>query len=323
MSAMANFVSILVTGIATGVVFALLLLRFVSGSFFAAMGDACGGVFAAAHGFLAASNWNYLMAIIVAAVLLSQMVFLVGGGSWLLRVSHGEKARRRDAGISCPALQELAGKKWASYIRVVPGDRRLEALTVGLLKPRIMISEGLIQGLEGNELEAVVLHEESHRAARDNLFAAAAKAVTLTLFYLPGPRLAFREMRKNLEHAADHKAAGNPGGKLAVASALSRIADSGTVMAPGDLSLSVAVTGNGKSLTARLEDLLLGKEDSSRRWHRPMMFAVGALAVTMIFVSSALAVAGSDQREAFICFTQHEQGVNSDGICDLDHPIHP
>lgn len=283
------------------------------------MGDACGGIFAASQGFLAASNWNYLLAMVIFAFFLSQTAFLVGGGSRLFRISHREKLRRQDCGISCPALKAIAGKRWASNLCFVPGNKELDAVTVGLLRPRIVLTEGLVDALPGRELVAVAAHEEAHRSARDNLLIVAAKTVVTTLFYLPGPKMAFIQMRNCLERAADRSAAS--GDRLAIAEALARIASMNYSESDLSTSLTTAVTGNG-DLMARLEELVRDEEHSSHSWVRVSLLVAGAAAVLAIFASSAMAVTDSDQREAFICYTQHTQGTGPEDVCDQDHPSH-
>lgn len=297
------------------------MLRFVSGSLLIAMGDACGGIFAASHGFLAASNWNYLLAMVFFAVFLSQTAFLVGGGSRLFRLSHREKLRRQDCGIYCPALKAIAGKKWASNLCFVPGNKEMDAVTVGLLRPRIVLTEGLVDALPGRELVAVAAHEEAHRSARDNLLIVAAKTVVATLFYLPGPKMAFIQMRNCLELAADRSAASASGDRLAIAEALARIASMNYAESDFSTSLTTAVRGNG-DLMARLEELVRDEEHSSHSWVRVALLVAVAAVVLAIFASSAMAVTDSDQREALICYTQHTQGAGPEDVCNQDHPSH-
>lgn len=302
---------------------ALVLMRFLSGSLLAAMGEACGGIFAAGHGFLAASNWNYLLAIAVAAIFISQLAFLIGGGSRLLRVSHKGKVLKRASSISCPALPVLTGAGWASKVCVIPGEPALQAQTIGLVSPRIVLSEGITRTLSREDLSAVVAHEEAHRSARDNLLLVLAKSLALTLFYLPGSRLAYRGMQAGLERAADLRASRAVGDALAVAGALARVMQaSETVKASGGRELTTAVTGHGSDLESRLTELI-GSGDRPSRWRRhAVVFSAGVMLILAVFSSSALAVAGSDQREAFVCFTQHQQISDSDDICTLDHPDH-
>lgn len=322
-TALAYFGSIVAIGAATGVFLALLVLRFVSGSLLTAMGDACGGIFAASHGFLAASNWNYLLATVIFAAFLSQLTFLIGGGSRLFRVTHREKQLRQDSGLSCPALETITGEKWAANLFFMPGNEQLDAVTVGLMRPRIIISEGLVNSLQGIELTAVAAHEDAHRAARDNLMIAAAKSVVATLFYLPGPKMAFLQMRKCLERAADHSAVSKSGDSLAISGALAKIASMNHPVSDSSSSLATAVGGNG-DLISRIEELVGDDNDTSNHggWRR-LAFLVASTAVILgIFASSALAVAGSDHRGAFICYTQHTQGAGPEDICDQGHPSH-
>ncbi|MDO8737186.1 MAG: M48 family metalloprotease [Thermoleophilia bacterium] len=320
-AALAYFGSIIATGAATGAFLALLLLRFFSGSLLTAMGDACGGIFAAGHGFLAESNWNYLLAAVIFSVFLSQLAFLFGGGTRLFRVTHREKRRRQSCGLSCPALRTISEEKWAAHISLIPGDLQLDAATVGLFRPRIVLSEGIVKSLPGRELVAVAAHEEGHRSARDNLLITAAKSVATTLFYLPGPKRALLEMRKCLERSADRSAAAASGDRFAIAEALARIASMNYSEADSHSPLVTAVRGNG-DLVARLEELVGDERHPGHGWARLALLVAGAVVVLGIFASSALAVAGADHREAFICYTQHTQSTGPEDVCDSGHPSH-
>jgi beta-lactamase regulating signal transducer with metallopeptidase domain len=190
------------------------------------------------------------------------------------------------------------------------------------LRPRIVISEGLVDALQGNELIAVAAHEEAHRAARDNFIIVAAKSVVTTLFYLPGPGMAFSQMRKCLERAADRSAACKSGDRLAIAGALAKIALLNPSISDSGVSHGTAVKGSG-DLVSRVEELVSEESDTSTHgWRRLALLVAGTALILGIFTSSALAVAGSDHREAFICYTQHTQGAGPEDICAQDHPSH-
>jgi len=318
--AMAYFASIITTCISTGVLLALILLHFVSGSLLAAMGDACGGIFAAGHGFLAASRWNYLLASLIAALFISQLGFLLGGGARLLKVTHRFKQERHRDGGYCPALSAITCEPWARRL-FLEEDASIEAQTVGLLRPRIALSSGIVNTLTGEELRAVVAHEEAHRSGRDNFILAIAKSMSLTLFYLPGMRIAFRQMCAGFEKAADRKAARKAGGPLVVAGALARLATTGSapgkVASPAMVPLAARAGGNGE-LTSRLAELVHGPVRPRHGWRHSLVFMAALAALLMIFASSALAVTNSDQRDAFICFTEHQETPAGD-VCNFDH----
>ncbi|MFA5810638.1 MAG: hypothetical protein WC935_09970, partial [Thermoleophilia bacterium] len=124
-----------------------------------------------------------------------------------------------------------------------------------------------------------------------------------------------REMRTCLEKAADRDAAVRAGGSLVVAGALARII---TVASAGkEQALTVALSGSG-DMTSRMEDLL-SDNVTSRHPGRILFFTITAIFTLLIFASSALAVVGSDQRDALICFTQHQQAEENGPACALDH----
>lgn len=297
---------------------ALVLLKFFIGSILVAMGDACRGIFAAGHGFLAASHWNYLLAAVALTTLFLQAAFMAGGGLWLFKVSRGSRVSGHEANRRCRALASMVKEKWAARV-ILPGGSGGEAAAqaVGLFRPRILLSEGLVRALSGPQLKAVVAHEEAHCKGKDNLIVAVAKTLKLTLFYLPGPAMAFAEMRKYLEKAADWKAAEMSGGPLVVASALAKTA-SLTAVRPEPQYMSAV--GRNVDLTARLQDLVTGKKVvSKRRRHSHVLFVAALVGVMMTFATSAQAAAGSDQRDALLCFTRHH--IPPDGTCELEHSL--
>lgn len=320
--ALVYLASILATGVSTGILLALILVRFLSSSLLAAMGDACGGIFEAGHGFLAASRWNYLLAVAIAAAFILQLAFLLGGGAKLLKVSHRLKKSSSCRSLSCLALARLSDAPAVRSLMLVP-DEKVEARTVGLLRPRILFHGGLVSSLSARELAAVAAHEEAHRSGRDNLLVTIAKTISLTLFYLPGPRLALKEMRNLLEKAADRQAAAVTG-PVPVAEALLRIAGiSGAKSGAATFQATASVSGTSPGeITGRLEELIRGKEPRKGNAAKLAVLTAFSLIVLGIFTSSALAVTSGDQRGALICFTQHTREAADSGVCELDHQSH-
>jgi Antirepressor regulating drug resistance, predicted signal transduction N-terminal membrane component len=77
------------------------------------------------------------------------------------------------------------------------------AFTSGLLRPRIYISKGLIESLEGPELRAVFLHELHHKRRRDPLRFFLARLLRDTFFYIPVASHLERYLAWRKEHEAD------------------------------------------------------------------------------------------------------------------------
>ncbi len=311
--ALLYFFSIITTGLATCTGLALLLLRFLSASLLVDMGNACGGIFAFGHGFLATNHWNYLIALGLAAVFLLQLAFLLGGGARLICASYRIGKKNRSAGCRCPALPLITGKPWTGHVHLTL-SAGMKAQTSGLLKSRIHISRAIVRHLPGSELMAVISHERAHCLGRDNFLVAVAKSFSLAMFYLAGPRMAYREMRSRLEKAADLKAAAQTGGTLVIARALARIAAS--EQAAGEKTLAMPVSGDG-NVTRRLQALARDPGENAHGWRRLCLFLLLAGVALAFFCTSALAVSGADQRQAFVCFTEHQQGGSR--ICKLDH----
>ncbi|GFZ85315.1 cell surface protein [Paenibacillus marchantiophytorum] len=59
------------------------------------------------------------------------------------------------------------------------------AMTVGLWKPRILLSTGLIEMLEPNELKAVIEHEKCHMQHRDPLVSLLISGISKAMWYIP------------------------------------------------------------------------------------------------------------------------------------------
>jgi Zn-dependent protease with chaperone function len=94
------------------------------------------------------------------------------------------------------------------------------AFCVGLLRPRVYISHGALELLDGEQLEAVLAHEAHHGRRRDPLRLLVARALGDGLFFLPVVRRLTERYAALAELAADEAAASGRGGRRALASAL-------------------------------------------------------------------------------------------------------
>ena len=97
------------------------------------------------------------------------------------------------------------------------------ALTAGLLRPVVVVSDDLMSCLDHNGRRAVVAHERGHALGRHTLIDLVARALATGLGPWPGARLAILEVRRNLEAAADDYAARRLGARH-VARAIAHVA---------------------------------------------------------------------------------------------------
>lgn len=74
-------------------------------------------------------------------------------------------------------------------------DSNLFSFCCGIFSPYIVITTGLTASLTDKELEAVLLHEQSHLIGRDAIKVLIGKTFSSMFFFLP----IFRELNKNIE----------------------------------------------------------------------------------------------------------------------------
>lgn len=141
--------------------------------------------------------------------------------------------------------------QWREASRLVR-DARPIAFTYGFLRPRVIVSTALVDGLSSAELAAILHHERYHARARDPFWVALSRAVVGSLpFFPPGRTLAGRLLLAK-ELAADEYAVERCGGPDPLVGALVRLVEAGR---PARLILGAAA-GGAEEAAARLRRLL-------------------------------------------------------------------
>src|SRR5262249_4224609 len=135
---------------------------------------------------------------------------LIGGA----RLVRGIWRAQRLAG----ALEHFTRSSTRPPCRVLPFDEP-QAFVLGLLRPEIYVTRGLLAAGPGEDLEPVLAHEEAHVRKRDprrRLIASAG-----LLFHLPGVTATIeRRLTRAQEMAADSEAAGRIGDRVRFAEVL-------------------------------------------------------------------------------------------------------
>ncbi len=145
----------------------------------------------------------------------------------------------------------------------VVDDEVPRSYTMGTLRPRVVISSGLLSGLDEQEVQAVFAHEEGHLIARDNLILLVARTFVATFALLPGVRPAVVRLRRAQELAADDFARRRTGDPLVVASSLQKFA---RALLPGTTSPGLAFADEG-DVVERIRGLVFGQVAvTSRRY---------------------------------------------------------
>lgn len=87
-------------------------------------------------------------------------------------------------------------------VLLIGGDQ-LTAYTIGLFKPRIVVSQSLAQKLTNEQLEAVILHELYHLQNRHVLWLLFSRLISSLFFFIPLIEFLARQLKTEFELAAD------------------------------------------------------------------------------------------------------------------------
>lgn len=175
------------------------------------------------------------------------------------------------------ALSRVASRELVPGVGLVTSARPF-AVTVGWLRPTVLVSSALAGQLAPEQLEIVLAHERSHAARRDALVVTAAGV--LALAHLPSIR---RRILAGLalacEQACDEAAARACGDRVRVAETI--LAAERAAASPGTLA-STGLAFGGGGVEDRVEALLAPPvELAAPRWPAPLLLlAAIALAAT-------------------------------------------
>lgn len=115
-------------------------------------------------------------------------------------------------------------RRVAEFDVVVVPSTRLVACSVSGPDPQIVLSNGLVDQLEADQLQAVVRHEMAHHRLGHVPYLVVASAIDRLLGWVPFVRSSTRSLRDALEHWADEAStAGSPGRSECLRAALARV----------------------------------------------------------------------------------------------------
>ncbi|HEY6392550.1 MAG TPA: M56 family metallopeptidase [Bryobacteraceae bacterium] len=155
----------------------------------------------------------------------------------------------------------------------------------GIIRPRLVMSQGLVSALSEDQLAVVVRHERAHGVSRDNLKRLLILLAPDVFPFVRGFGALERGWAKFTEWSADDRAvAGNSRRSLSLAAALVRVARMSP--APEGSPLVASLLADGRDLSARVDRLLSMSIAPQRKGGRRMpLLAAGAtvmLAVGLI-----------------------------------------
>lgn len=159
---------------------------------------------------------------------------------------------------------------------LVLADGEVLVAAAGLRRPRVVVSAGALLKLDDEELAASLDHEQGHIARRHRFVLVAAELCRALARFLPGTRVATRELAFHLERDADGYAVTRCNDPLALASAICKAAQRRG-------SVAVAMALGGAAVSRRIR-LLLDADESPRP---PRNLPLRLLACAMVTMAIA------------------------------------
>lgn len=196
------------------------------------------------------------------------LLWVVGAGLLALRLLGGWVLVQRWAHRgSRPAplawqrhLDRLAGQAGIRRaVRLLESARVSVPMTVGWLKPVVLLPVGVLTGLTPGQVEAVLAHELAHIGRHDYLVNLLQSVVETLFFYHPATWWLSARVRQEREHDCDERAVALTGNRLALAQALAAL--EGFRQAPVP-ELALAFGGQKTGLLDRVKRVL-GVENAS------------------------------------------------------------
>lgn len=149
---------------------------------------------------------------------------------------------------------------------------------LGLFRPRIFISTGLVEMLTEEECEALLLHERYHLESRDPLKMLVGRLTVLAMVLFPVLRDTFERYLREKEVAADESAVRHQGHSRGIAGALVKLLE---LEVPTNPSPSMAA-GAGEALSYRIDRLsgqTIPRQPLVSLWH--VVASIFVVAVTL------------------------------------------
>jgi beta-lactamase regulating signal transducer with metallopeptidase domain len=191
------------------------------------------------------------------------MVRLFGGWVFVQRLT------RRNCSPA-PEAWQMHVQKIADQLGIMRAVRLLESaeisvpMTIGWLKPVILVPVGLLAGLSPRQVEAVLAHELAHIRRYDYLVNLLQSAVEIVLFFHPAIWWLSARVREEREHCCDDVAIQLRGERVSLAQALVQIEERRQVFATTP-TLAMAFGARRQSFVQRVKRVIGVSEQPSSK----------------------------------------------------------
>lgn len=174
-------------------------------------------------------------------------------------------------------------------VRLLESSIARVPMTIGWLKPVIVLPTWALTGLTPDQLAAIVAHELAHIRRHDYVVNLAQSVIETLLFYHPAVWWVSSRIRAEREHCCDDLAIAACGNRATLAHALTKIEEYRATLTPH------VVAASGGVLRQRVERIL-----GSPKSHEPNRWIAGAIALAVLalaFTALYVPPAGIAQEE--------------------------
>jgi len=145
-----------------------------------------------------------------------------------------------------PRLRAIAGRLAGGGTIRFSDSPTPVAFCYGARRPRVLVTRGLVDRLDDDELEAVLSHECHHAERGDPLRILLVRSAGRALGYLPGVEEILAQFTLLTEIAADRAAMAQTGSRIALASAVMKVAAEGDVVGARKAAISGLASSPGR-----------------------------------------------------------------------------
>ena len=170
-------------------------------------------------------------------------------------------------------------------------------VTLGTLKPVVLVPAGFLSGFPPAEVEAILLHEIAHIRRHDFLVGLLQTAIRTTLYFNPAVRLMSRLVDEDREQACDDFAVATSGSSIDLAKGLAKLRLS---LAPAPVM--AANDAKGGPLMARL-NRLVGRPVEARGLDRVTALGLSVVVIGATALASnswAHPIKGEDSKNSYV-----------------------
>jgi len=166
-------------------------------------------------------------------------------------------------------------------IRLFISDRVTGPLTIGFIKPLVLVPAGFLTGLPREQVEAILLHELAHIRRYDYLFNLIQTAIKTVFFFHPAIHYISKQIDRDREEACDDLAVAQTRNPQALARGLAALQ-----LCTHKHEFAMAAKGKNMPLLGRL-NRLVGTAEQQRRPEHLIMSVLTTLLIGTIYMGTS------------------------------------